>query len=324
MSVRLFDYIFWNRYATRVAPAEFYFDIYCEFRSLTLDLDQDGDAILEVIPKMESRSLMLAGLPPLTEAELEVAKDAVRTWSAKGYALLLPSSPLWPRTKLRGLTDPPRGLFVLGAAQLLETPLLAVVGSREVSRPSLEWLETELGEFLRREVDVNLLSGGARGVDQCAHRTALRKGRPTVVFLPSGFDQIYPRELERWREDILRSGGCFVSEYAPGATMRKPYFGERNRLISAFSDGVLIVEARRRSGTLLTAKAAADQSRAVFVVPGAPYDSQFAGSLDLINEGATMVRDAQELSVFFHVEIRNSYHALKSSSTDRGVISVDH
>lgn len=306
----------------KLAPADFYFDVHQHY--LNAKPPEDPRLAREFFSSLESNSLSLIGFPPLELSEVREAWEDVRRWQDRGYHLLMPGDAAWPKEAFRGMSDPPRGLFVWGDAQVLRTPLLAVVGSRDPSRPTLEWLESELSEFLRQNPDVNLVSGGARGVDQCAHRASLRKGRPTVAFVPSGFQKLYPPELDRWSEDVRAKGGCYVSEYSPLMPMRKSNFGERNRLISAISKAVLIVEARRRSGTLLTAKAAADQARAVFVVPGTPYDSQFAGSLDLIAEGATMVRDAQELSVFFRVEIRNSYYALKGSSMDSEVLRLTH
>lgn len=324
MSISFLDYLFWSRYATRLAPADFYFELHREFRARRRGVPDEPGPARELFRGLEAARLPGAAPPWPDDGELRAARDDTRRWTERGYRLLLPGDPAWPAGPLTGISDPPRGLFAWGAPEILRAPLLAVVGSRDVSRPTLAWLEGALAEFLREHPDANLVSGGARGVDQCAHRSALRQGRPTAVLLPGGFSRLYPGELARWSGEILRAGGCFLSEYAPPTLMRKSFFGERNRLISAFSRAVLIVEARRRSGTLLTAKAAAEQARAVFVVPGAPYDPQFAGSLDLLAEGATLVRDAQELSVFFRVEIRNSYYGLKASSRDSDDSHAQH
>lgn len=326
MTIDPLDSLFHSRFAARVQPYETYLRFLREYRRVRngapAPTAEEGHRIFrDVCRRLTDGFLPLIGEEPPTLAEVRLAFTKCARWRERGFRLLLPGDSGWPRVAGE-ISDPPRGLFVWGDVGILATDLLAVVGSRAPSAPTTSWLESELADFLKLNPDVNLISGGARGVDQCAHRAALRRGRPTVVFLPCGFQKFYPPELERWSDAILAAGGCFISEYAPDVAMWKSYFGERNRLISAFSRGVLIVEARRRSGTLLTARAAADQARAVFVVPGPPFDPQFAGSLDLLAEGATMVRDAQELSVFVRGEISFSYCGLKASSTSSESLST--
>lgn len=321
MGIAFLDFIFWQIFATRLAPVTFYLEVLDSFEALCVKHQclpgQKGflPRWHSVMVELGLRHSFLRGLDLPTDDQLRAAYRQVQAWNELGYGLMLPTHRHFP-TRLIEISDPPRGLFLWGEVLRLSEVSLAVVGSREPTESALSWLESELGEFLRMNPEVNVVSGGARGVDSCAHRSALRKGRPTLVFVPAGFQKMYPASLADWAPAIIKAGGLFISEYAPDTIMRKSYFGERNRLISALSTAVLIVEARRRSGTLLTAKAAADQGRSVFVVPGAPYDPQSAGSLDLIGEGATMVRDAQELSVFFQAEIKNPYWCLHESSTN--------
>ncbi|MGZ3748212.1 MAG: DNA-processing protein DprA [Pseudobdellovibrionaceae bacterium] len=179
---------------------------------------------------------------------------------------------------------------------------LAVVGSRDASQLSHSWMEESFAEFLRQEKPV-VVSGGARGVDQMAHQLALRNACPTVVVLPSGLEFIYPKSLEAWEVKIIDGGGCLLSEYAYSEKMQKHFFHDRNRLIAGLGIMTLLVESRRRSGSLLTAQKTLQLGKTVLVVPGHPCDNSHLGNLDLLSEGATPVRDAQELSMFFRSEL---------------------
>jgi DNA processing protein len=200
--------------------------------------------------------------------------------------------------------DPPLTLSFQGSPVWLMEKSIAVVGSREPSQDSLKWLEKELAEFCRIEKSL-IVSGGARGIDQKAHAIALRNNCPTIIVLPSGLGQIYPASLKNWLEPVLAGGGCVLSEYDYSQKMHKYLFHHRNRLIAALGLVTLLVEAKRKSGTLITAQQAAQLGRPVGVVPGHPYDPHFAGCLDLLSEGATIIRDAQDLSIFLKAEFHS-------------------
>ncbi|UXR63149.1 DNA-protecting protein DprA [Bdellovibrio bacteriovorus] len=199
------------------------------------------------------------------------------------------------------MTDPPLTLSYIGAPAWLNDRTLSVVGSREPAADSLLWMEKELAAFCE-QVKPCIVSGGARGVDQKAHSVALRKGCSTVVVLPSGLGEIYPASLREWMPLVMEQGGCFLSEYDYQQKMHKHLFHHRNRLIAALGQASLLVEARRRSGTLITASQAVQLGRPVWVVPGHPLDMHFLGGLDLLLDGAQLVRDAQDLFMFFHEE----------------------
>lgn len=201
------------------------------------------------------------------------------------------------------MEDPPWILSYVGTP-CWRLPSLAIVGSREPSVESVQWMEKELLALCISERPV-IVSGGARGVDQKAHAIALRNFLPTVIVLPSGLGQIYPASLESWVESVVSSGGCFLSEYSLNQRMHKHLFHHRNRLIAALGDGTLLVEARRRSGTLITARHTVQLGKPVWVVPGHPLDPHFLGSLDLLSEGAQLVRDAEDLKLFLRSERRN-------------------
>ncbi|WP_374030581.1 DNA-processing protein DprA [Bdellovibrio bacteriovorus] len=199
------------------------------------------------------------------------------------------------------MADPPLTLSYRGSPAWLNAKTLSVVGSREPAADSLLWMEKELGAFCEQERPC-IISGGARGVDQKAHSVALRKFCPTVVVLPSGLGEVYPANLKEWMGLVIEQGGCFLSEYDHQQKMHKHLFHHRNRLIAALGRASLLVEARRRSGTLITAHQAAQIGRPVWVVPGHPLDPHFQGALDLLMDGAQAVRDAQDLLMLFHSE----------------------
>jgi DNA processing protein len=200
------------------------------------------------------------------------------------------------------MEDPPLTLSFLGHASWREEKNLSVVGSREPCFESTQWMEKEFSEFCEKS-KTSIISGGARGIDQKAHAIALRHHLSTVVVLPSGLASMYPDSLREWVSPILDKGGCFLSEYSYEQKMHKHLFHHRNRLIAALGKATLLIEARRRSGTLITAHQALQLGRPVWVVPGHPLDVHFGGSLDLLTEGAALVRDAEDLFMYFKSEL---------------------
>lgn len=225
-----------------------------------------------------------------------------------------PSSFYW-------MTDPPLTLSFLGAASWINYKTLASVGSREPSIESAQWMEKEFAPFCEL-ANPCIVSGGARGIDQKSHGIALRKGCATVVVLPSGLGVMYPEALKEWISPVLDKGGCFVSEYAFEQRMHKHLFHHRNRLIAAFGQGTLMVEARKRSGTLITAQQTVSLGRPVWVVPGHPLDPHFGGSLELLSDGAQVVRDAQDLFLFFNSEVGQGQFATRTYSEGCGDVAL--
>lgn len=230
----------------------------------------------------------------------EHCAEAVR-WQIEGVQFVCYGEPTYP-TQCYRMADPPLTFSYRGSPCWMIERSISVVGSREPSADSLRWMEQELTQFFEMQMPM-VISGGARGVDQKAHSLSLRKQCPTAVVLPSGLGEIYPGSLQEWITPILDQGGCFISEYDPKQMMHKRLFHHRNRLIAALGRATLLVEARRRSGTLITAHQAAELSRPVWVVPGHPLDPHFLGGLDLLLDGAQLVRDAQDLSTLFHSEL---------------------
>lgn len=216
------------------------------------------------------------------ERELAAAKRAGATLVALG-------EPEYP-ARLRMIDDAPPLLAVRGNAAALAQPMVAVVGSRNASAAGAKFAE-RLARGLS-EAGVVVVSGLARGIDAAAHRASLAAG--TVAVLAGGHDHIYPPEHTGLLASILESGAA-ISEMPTGWEPRAQDFPRRNRLISGVSAGVVIVEAAKRSGSLITARMALEQGREVFAVPGSPLDPRAEGTNGLIKQGATLTTEAEDV-----------------------------
>lgn len=272
-------------------------------RPLLLDLVRGfpGSTWRELMFRAEERGWILQDpLEILPAEEIRRARIERERSIAKGWHLLTPMDAAYPAKLLLGM-DPPLALTVAGNPAVLREPALSVVGSREPTRESLMWMEQELGTFCRMNRAV-IVSGGARGVDQKAHSIALRNCCPTVAFLPSGLEMIYPKDFSAWIQAIVEGGGAVLSEYPNSYPMHRQHFHQRNRLIAAQGEATLIVEARPKSGTLITATRAAEIGRALWVVPGHPRSLSFGGNLQLLAEGGSMARQNEDLTLFWQAE----------------------
>src|SRR5436190_10433002 len=192
--------------------------------------------------------------------------------------------------RLATIDDAPPLLGVRGALETLMRPMIAIVGSRNASGAGLKFAGTlarDLGE-----AGFVVISGLARGIDQAAHRASMPSG--TIAVLAGGHDKIYPPEHEDLLAALLEQGAA-ISEMALGHVARAHDFPRRNRLISGAALGVVVVEAAHRSGSLITARMAAEQGREVFAVPGSPLDPRAAGANDLIKQGATLTTEASDI-----------------------------
>jgi DNA processing protein len=216
------------------------------------------------------------------EAEIAAGKHI-------GVSLVAPTEPFYP-PRLALIDDAPPLLGVRGALEVLMRPMIAIVGSRNASGVGLKFTERlarDLGD-----AGFVIASGLARGIDQAAHRASIDSG--TMAVLAGGHDRIYPAEHEDLLQTMLRSGAA-ISEMPLGHVPRARDFPRRNRLISGVALGVVVVEAAHRSGSLITARIAAEQGREVFAVPGSPLDPRAAGTNDLIKQGATLTTEASDV-----------------------------
>ncbi len=196
--------------------------------------------------------------------------------------------------KLKNIVNPPRWLFYIGELPKDEVFSVAIVGARACS----EYAAAAATELAKRVADygANVISGMARGVDGYAHEGAMDHGGKTFAILGCGVDVVYPPEHMRMYERILESGGGVISEYPPGRSPLARQFPARNRIISGFSDAVIVVEGRERSGSLITADHALDQGKDVYVVPGLMGDIRAMGSNRLIKNGAGIIISPDDLA----------------------------
>jgi DNA processing protein len=226
-------------------------------------------------------------------ARIYSEQDARRELAAGkkiGVSLLAPGEAGYP-PRLAVLDDAPPLLGVRGAHEVLMRPVIAIVGSRNASGAGLKFaglLARDLGG-----AGFVIASGLARGIDQAAHRASLESG--TVAALAGGHDNIYPPEHVNLLEELIAAGGAAISEMPMGHVPRARDFPRRNRLISGAALGVVVVEAAHRSGSLITARIAAEQGREVFAVPGSPLDPRAAGTNDLIKQGAMLTTCAADV-----------------------------
>jgi len=196
---------------------------------------------------------------------------------------------------LKELPEAPLALWAQGARmELLKSPQLAMVGSRT---PTVSGRETA-GRFARYLSDrgLTITSGLATGIDGASHAGALAGSAGTIAVLGSGLDQLYPRTHEDLARAIV-AAGVIVSEYPPGTPARAPHFPQRNRIIAGMSTGTLVVEAARRSGSLITARLAGEYGREVFAIPGSIHNPMARGCHRLIRDGAKLVEDAADVLV---------------------------
>lgn len=212
-------------------------------------------------------------------------------WLNDGGHLLCPDDRDYPPL-LKRIPDPPPVLWVRGEPAVLWRAQLAVVGSRNPTPGGRE----NAREFCRHLARAGLVitSGLATGIDGEAHRAALEVGGATVAVAGTGLDRVYPARHRELAHEIAQSG-ALVSEFAPGTEVRREHFPRRNRVISGLSLGVLVVEAARRSGSLITAHHAVAQGREVFAIPGSIHNPLARGCHRLIREGAKLVETAGDL-----------------------------
>ncbi len=193
---------------------------------------------------------------------------------------------------LQRIPDPPTLLYIVGNVEALHLPALSIVGSRNPTRGGRE----NAYEFARHlgQSGFCIVSGLAQGIDTSAHQGALDGGAMTVAILGHGIDRVYP-SANRDLAHRISQNGVLVSEFPLGSPPRREHFPQRNRLISGLSLGTIVVEAARRSGSLITARLAGEQGREVFAIPGSIHNPLSRGSHQLIKQGAKLVESAEDI-----------------------------
>ncbi|MBQ4417768.1 MAG: DNA-processing protein DprA [Butyrivibrio sp.] len=240
-----------------------------------------------------------------------------------GIRFVCADDPDFPE-KLRDIPDPPKALYVKGKLPEEDMPSVAVVGARFCSSYG-RYMARQFGSDLAME-GFQVISGMALGIDGIAQTAALEAHGTSFAVLGCGVDVCYPPENRALYDRLCREGGV-ISEYAPGTVPKPHLFPPRNRIISGLSDAVLVVEARKKSGTLITVDMALEQGREVFAVPGRATDRLSDGCNLLLKQGAAMATQASDIAEsFFGVrdeadqEKRNPCMTL--SETERGLIEA--
>lgn len=262
------------------------------FKQLLRRYGSAGEA-LEHLPELARKGGRTRAIrvPSLKEVKGEVARIA-----ELGAQLIAMCEPDYPPL-LRQIEDAPPLLIVKGNAALTRRPSVALVGARAASINGLR-----MAEKMAQELSAQgwlVVSGLARGIDGAAHRGALAGGGGTVAVIAGGIDIHYPPE-HAGLQDLIAEAGLLVSEAPPGSEPIARNFPRRNRLIAGMSLGTVVIEAGLRSGSLITARLAADHGREVLAVPGSPLDARAKGGNSLIRGGAHLVESAADIIDVLH------------------------
>lgn len=195
--------------------------------------------------------------------------------------------------QLRKIKNPPNQLYLEGNIKLLNAPGIAIIGSRK---------HTQYGEKMAKKFAKNLstygltiISGMAKGIDSFAHKGALEVGGNTIAVLPSGLNNIYPKENKKLFEQIINNNGLILTEYDKNEEADSKKFLERNRIVSGLAIGILVIEGGYRSGTSVTAKLAKKQGKKVFCIPSSLENSKGITPNKLIKEGAFLVTEVEDI-----------------------------
>ena len=242
-------------------------------------------AAMDAVPNLAARG---GGKPPRLASAADAEREIARVEALGGRYLVLGQG-LYPRA-LAELDDAPPLLTVKGDLQLLDKPLVAIVGARNASAAACRFAR-QLAYDLGQQGAV-VVSGLARGIDTAAHEGSIDTG--TIGVIAGGLDVFYPPENET-RQRTMAERGLVVAEMPPGTEPRARHFPYRNRIIAGLSQGTIVVEAAPRSGSLITARLAGEQGREVMAVPGSPLDPRAQGCNQLIRDGATLIQNAADV-----------------------------
>lgn len=195
--------------------------------------------------------------------------------------------------KLKKIYDKPIVLYIKGNKSILNEFSLAIIGCRE---------HTKYGEMVAKNMSYQIsknnivtISGLAMGIDSIAHKETLRAKGKTIAVIGSSIDNIYPEENKELAKEIIKNGGTIISEYVIGTKPQKMNFPARNRIISGMSNGVVVIEAKKKSGTMITVDFALEQGKEVFAVPGNILSKNSEGTNELIKQGAKLVTNVEDI-----------------------------
>lgn len=195
--------------------------------------------------------------------------------------------------KLKNIYDPPAILYIKGNKNILQDFAISIIGCRQCSSYGKTVANNMSYELAKK--GINIISGMATGIDSFAHIGCINAKGKTIAVLGNGLDRIYPKENTELFNQILKTNGAIISEYIIGTKPEKMNFPARNRIVSALSDGVIVVEAKEKSGTLITVDFALEQGKNVFVIPGNITSQNSKGTNNLIKEGAKVVTCVEDV-----------------------------
>ncbi len=236
----------------------------------------------------------------------------------RGIDFIHPEDERYPYL-LRYIDNPPTGLFMLGDIKACNPErTLAVVGSRKASENAKNTLRKILEEF--RNTDICIVSGMAEGIDTVGHTTAINNNMKTIAVIGGGFDKLYPKSNIPLFNKIIEGNGAVLTEYWPDVDAINWHFPIRNRIVSGLSKGVLVAEAAKKSGAMITAKLALEQGRELMCMPGLISNPNTEGIYSLLKTGASMVTSAQDIMDALNWEI---IKPKRKKSTDNGNLSEE-
>ncbi len=254
----------------------------------------DKSTLFEIFGKKKTENFLSQKKKALREAE-KIKKECLK----KQIQIIPLTDSRYPEL-LKEIPDPPGVLYIKGV--LPNKKAISVVGSRKFSGYGKFITEKFVKELSKG--GINVVSGLAIGIDSIAHKTALKYGGLTTAVLGSGLDIIYPNENKSLFFEILDKGGAVISEYPPGTKPSKYTFPKRNRIIAGLSYGVIVMEAPKRSGALITAKIANDYGRIVFSIPTNINNPYGEGNNLLLKEGAVLVTDIKDIKEYISFDIK--------------------
>ncbi len=248
----------------------------------------------QLLAKHGSAKAALANLPAKAKIGTPPSADQIEReliTAARDNITAIPSCEAAYPDHLRQIEDAPLVLWVRGNASILHQPCIGIVGARNASLNGKKFAKKLSADLA--DAGFVVVSGLARGIDGAAHEGALTKGL-TAAVVASGVDVVYPPEHRQLYQKIITSG-VVISELAPATEPQAGHFPRRNRIISGLSQGIIVVEATLKSGSLITARQALEQGREVFAVPGSPLDPRSEGPNSLIRDGAVLIRSIDDI-----------------------------
>lgn len=254
------------------------------------------DPSLQMKPRYIQQNLFSStahtNLPSTTFLQSEIVIEQIRQYEKNGIKAITILDENYP-SLLKEIYQPPWVLFAKGNLSLLaKQPKLAVVGSRQATQYGKSAIRLLFPPLV--EKGVVIVSGLANGIDTLAHENAMKNGGDTIAVIAGGLNRIYPKENTELAREMMKTQ-LVVSEYPPNTKPERWHFPARNRIISGMSNGTFIIEAKRKSGSLITANYAVNEGREVFSLPGSIFNPYSSGTNDLIQQGAKPVMSSEDI-----------------------------